>query len=108
MRADVFELLFSFHHADGMVRFIDRDTVLINNYADLDPELRKRLLERLKWEGYHVEELHYNKPRCSKNSWAYLNFLQVAGHIFVSGILTTDSPLKCLFLNRRPSACGGL
>lgn len=80
---DRFEI---FGHADGMVRFIDRDTVLINNYADFDPELRKRLLERLKWGGYHVEELHYEKPRCSKNSWAYLNFLQVAGHIFVPGL----------------------
>ena len=80
---DRFEI---FGHADGMVRFIDRDTVLINNYADFDPELRKRLLERLKWGGYHVEELHYEKPRCSKNSWAYLNFLQVAEHIFVPGL----------------------
>ncbi len=80
---DRFEI---FGHADGMVRFIDRDTVLINNYADFDPELRTRLLERLKWEGYHVEELHYDKPRCSKNSWAYLNFLQVAEHIFVPGL----------------------
>ena len=75
-----------FGHADGMVRFIDRDTVLLNNYIDFDLELRTLLLETLKWEGYHVEELHYDKPRCSKNSWAYLNFLQVAGHIIVPGL----------------------
>lgn len=75
-----------FGHADGMVRFIDRRTVLLNNYVDFDPELRTRLLERLKWEGYRVEELHYDKPRCSKNSWAYLNFLQVKNRIFVPGL----------------------
>ena len=75
-----------FGHADGMVRFIDRRTVLLNNYVDFDPDLRKRLQEALKWHGFSVEELHYDKPRCSRYSWAYLNFLQVAGRIFVPGL----------------------
>ncbi len=75
-----------FGHADGMVRFIDQDTVLMNNYIDCDWSLRNALLETLKREGYRVEELHYDKPRCNKNSWAYLNFLQIAGHIFVPGL----------------------
>lgn len=75
-----------FGHADGMVRFIDRDTVLMNNYIDCDWSLRNALQETLKREGYRVEELHYDKPRCNKNSWAYLNFLQVARHIFVPGL----------------------
>ena len=75
-----------FGHADGMVRFIDRDTVLLNNYVDFDKDLRKRLIERLEWEGFHHEELHYDRPRCSKYSWAYLNFLQVKNRIFVPGL----------------------
>ena len=75
-----------FGHADGMVRFIDSETMLINNYIDCDWSLRNALLETLKREGYRVEELHYDKPRCNKNSWAYLNFLQVARHIFVPGL----------------------
>ena len=75
-----------FGHADGMVRFIDRRTVLLNNYVDFDHDLRKRLLEALKWHGFAVKELHYDKPRCSRYSWAYLNFLQVAGRIFVPGL----------------------
>lgn len=75
-----------FGHADGMVRFIDRNTVLLNNYADFDPALRKRLQKVLRGHGFSVEELHYDKPRCSKYSWAYLNFLQVAGSIFVPGL----------------------
>ena len=75
-----------FGHADGMVRFIDRRTVLLNNYVDFDPDLRKRLLEALKWQGFAVEELHYDMPRPSRYSWAYLNCLQVAGRIFVPGL----------------------
>ena len=75
-----------FGHADGMVRFIDRRTVLMNNYVDFDPDLRKRLLDALKWQGFAVEELHYDMPRPSRYSWAYLNFLQVAGRIFVPGL----------------------
>ena len=75
-----------FGHADGMVRFIDRRTVLLNNYVDFDPDLRKRLLDALKWQGFSVEELHYDMPRPSRYSWAYLNFLQVAGRIFVPAL----------------------
>ena len=75
-----------FGHADGMVRFIDRRTVLLNNYVDFDPDLRKRLLDALKWQGFSVEELHYDMPRPSRYSWAYLNFLQVKNRIFVPGL----------------------
>lgn len=73
-------------HADGMVRFIEGSTVLLNNYIDFDKDLRKRLLEKLRWHGLAVEELHYDIPRGSKLSWAYLNFLQVDGRIFVPGL----------------------
>lgn len=75
-----------FGHADGMVRFINRDTVLLNNYIDFDKELRRRLTERLRWHGFSIEELHYDRPRCTKYTWAYLNYLQVDGRIFVPGI----------------------
>lgn len=75
-----------FGHADGMVRFIDRDTVLLNNYADIDRDLRRRLLESLRWDGFSVEELHYDLPRPSKQSWAYLNYLRVKNCIFVPGL----------------------
>ena len=74
-----------FGHADGMVRFIDRRTVLLNNYIDFDRSLRERILRSLDGH-FEVKELQYDTPRCSKYSWAYLNFLQVAGHIFVPGL----------------------
>lgn len=74
-----------FGHADGMVRFIDRRTVLLNNYSDFDRSLRKRIIRALDGH-FEVKELQYDTPRCSKYSWAYLNFLQVAGRIFVPGL----------------------
>ena len=71
-------------HADGMVRFIEGDRVLLNNYVDFDPDLRKRLLSVLN-PHFEVEELRYGS-RCSKDSWAYLNFLQTKGCILVPGL----------------------
>jgi hypothetical protein len=75
-----------FGHADGMVRAIGHRHVLLNNYIDFDKNLRKEILERVTKEGFEVEELHYDMPRPSRYSWAYLNFLQVKNRIFVPGL----------------------
>ena len=75
-----------FGHADGMVRAIGYKHVLLNNYLDYDKNLRMEILERLTKEGFEVEELHYDMPRPSRYSWAYLNFLQVKNRIFVPGL----------------------
>lgn len=71
-----------FGHADGMVRYISGERILLNNYIDTDPYLRKRLLDALT-PHFQVEELHYNGPRISKFAWAFLNYLQVKDCIFV-------------------------
>ena len=75
-----------FGHADGMVRPIDGNDILLNNYVDFDKSLREQLLAKLQDHGFHVEELHYDLPRPSKQSWAYLNFLQVKNLIFVPAL----------------------
>ncbi len=72
-------------HADGMVRWIDGNRVLLNNYADFDPSLRKELRKALS-EHFTVEELSYGSNAHSKLSWAYINFLQVKNCIFVPGL----------------------
>ena len=69
-------------HADGMVRWIDGDRVLLNNYADFDPALRKRLLAALT-PHFQVEELIYRCQRPSKFAWAFLNYLQIKDCIFI-------------------------
>ena len=71
-------------HADGMVRWIKGNRVLLNNYVQTDPCLRKRVLEALS-SHFIVEELEYNVPRLSKLSWAYLNFLRVKNCIYSYG-----------------------
>lgn len=74
-----------FGHADGMVRAIGDEYLLLNNYIEIDKSLRKRILSALEWRFY-VEELHYDRPRPSPLSWAYLNFLHVNSCIFVPGL----------------------
>lgn len=82
-----------FGHADGMVRSIDGNDILLNNYVDFDKSLRERLLAKLHDYGFHVEELHYDLPRPSKQSWASLNFLQVKNLIFVPALGLPEDPL---------------
>ena len=75
-----------FGHADGMVRYIGDNYGLMNNYINLDKDLRQKVKRALEVEGFFVEELHYDMPRPSIKSWAYLNFLQVKACIFVPGL----------------------
>lgn len=81
-----------FGHADGMVQFISEDCVLLNNYADWDTGLLKRLLQALE-PYFYVETLHYDTPRLGKLSWAYLNFLRVKNCIFVPGLHAQEDPI---------------
>ncbi len=74
-----------FGHADGMVRAIGDYYILMNNYCDFDKDLQKRLKDALS-SRFGIAELHYDVPRPSRLSWAYLNFLQVNNCIFVPGL----------------------
>ncbi|NEW85397.1 MAG: agmatine deiminase family protein [Mariniphaga sp.] len=59
-------------HTDGMLRFIDDETVLINE-IEKTPTLEKRLKDHgLKWEYLHFD---VKKPDEEIN-WGYINFLQ--------------------------------
>ena len=79
-------------HADGMVRYIEGNRVLLNNYVDFDQYLRKRLLDALT-PHFEVEELHYDTPRPNKYSWSYINFLQTEKCIFVPGLRIKEDNL---------------
>jgi len=67
-------------HADGMVRYIGKGRVLINNYCDFDKTLRKKLLASLT-PHLDIIELHYGAY--TDKSWAYINFLHVGQHILI-------------------------
>ena len=69
-------------HADGMVRFVSDNHVLINQYKDIDLELRQKLIDALSPYFSKISELEYGKAS-SQNSWAHINYLQVDNFIFV-------------------------
>ena len=80
-----------FGHADGMVRYIVGDSILLNNYADFDPYLRKQLLKAL-GPHFSIAELHYGTALNKRFSWAYINLLQTENCIFIPGLgLPEDS-----------------
>lgn len=82
-------------HADGMVRYVSDNHVLLNQYKDIDPELRERLLKALSLHFSKISELEYGKSS-SSNSWAHINYLQVDKCIFVPqlGILSDKLALE--------------
>lgn len=69
-------------HADGMVRYVGDDTVLITNYCDFDPSFRTKLFKALS-PFFDIKELHYDVDKPNKNNWAYINFLHVDKYIFM-------------------------
>ena len=75
-----------FGHADGMVRFIDNDTVLINNYSKEKTSLKRTIRMSLYNAGLEYIEVPYN-PYANKKALdakgIYINYLQMNGFIVV-------------------------
>jgi agmatine deiminase len=75
-------------HADGMVRFLDENTVLVNDYSDADPEFGDRLNQVLRRHRLQIESL----PYCPESPTGiaipsavgnFINFLRTARIIIV-------------------------
>jgi len=67
-------------HADGMVRFIDDKTVLINKYSEVDIDIQLNLKMALHNAGLDWIEIPYNPYHNKNNIQAngmYINFLQM-------------------------------
>lgn len=67
-------------HADGMVRFIDNDTVLINDYLKENAEFQRCFRMSLHNAGLNWIELPYNtvdNPKSISAKGLYLNYLQM-------------------------------
>ena len=67
-------------HADGMVRFLNNDTVLINDYSKEDLKFQIRFRMSLHNAGLQYIEIPYNPYDNKKDSNAnglYLNYLQM-------------------------------
>lgn len=72
-------------HADGMVRFIDENTVFVNNYPkDYQPKFQKELIDSLKLENLEVQQLTYHPDYSSDNAFGhYINYLEIANNLFM-------------------------
>ena len=78
--ADIFFLPWDtneiYGHTDGIVRFIDDDSVLMTNYAQFDPAMASRFRRILRAHFTNVHELSFRASKPHKYSWAYINWLQ--------------------------------
>ena len=88
-------------HADGMVRFIDNDTVLINDYSKENAEFQRCFRMSLHNAGLEYIELPYNPPKAPTLISArglYLNYLQMKQGIIVPTFKTKydDQALRVL------------
>lgn len=73
-------------HADGMVRFIDEETVLINKYVNESREFRSGVRQALNNAGLKTIEFPYNPYKNASNDDAfgiYINYLEMKGLIIV-------------------------
>jgi len=62
-------------HADGLVRAVSPDTVVMTNYSQFDPDMAWRIKNCLK-PHFKVKELKYKVRTPYENNWAYINWLQ--------------------------------
>ena len=66
-------------HADGVLKFIDNETVLVGHIYKYDTQLQYRL----KRKGLKIEFLNFKIRRQDKRNWAYINFLQTQNLILL-------------------------
>lgn len=73
-------------HADGMVRFLDDNTVLINDYSREKSAFQRNFRVALDSAGLKCVEIPYN-PYSNKNddqaNGIYMNYLQMEGVIII-------------------------
>lgn len=79
-------------HADGLVRQVEGNTVLLNNLCNHEESSRHRekILEIFRERNIEYIELDYGPDYHGVNDWAYLNFLRVGDIIFMPTIERPD------------------
>lgn len=76
-------------HADGMVRSLGKGRLLMNCYADMDPNLGMAIKKAL-GNRFEILELKYG-DKYRENSWCHLNFLELRNAILVpTASIATD------------------
>lgn len=85
-------------HADGMVRFVDKNTVLINDYSNEYPDFYAAFKEEIELAGFRSIELPY-EPEEDPNEISavglYLNYLEMEQAVIVP-IFNLDTDHKAV------------
>ena len=76
-------------HSDGMIRFIDDETVLIHEIY----EPYKSIQQQLKQHGLKWEYLRFNGPKFNEDMWPYINFLQTKDLILLPKLNVEEDEL---------------
>ena len=81
-------------HSDGMVRWIDENSVLVNDFSNESKSFNDRLVKSLKKYGLNIKFMKYGEGFFSKTrDWgAYLNFIKIKDILIVPiyGIVDDD------------------
>ena len=72
-------------HADGMIRFINKNKVLIHSYFETYPQkFKDQFFNALRENNLEWETMKYEVSRADVNkNWAYINFLQTKELIII-------------------------
>jgi len=75
-------------HSDGLVRFLDDDRVVLNDYSKVDPRYGRRLERALAKHGLAIHRLPYRPAKRSRRTIPpatgnYVNFLRVGNLVIV-------------------------
>ena len=92
-------------HSDGVVRFLDEDLVVVNDYSRVDPAYGKRLCGVLAKEGLRIEKLpHFREDRMVDGIPSavgnYVNFFRVGNLIVVPAYKARQDDRACKSLER--------
>ena len=69
-------------HSDGVVHYLGGNRVLMTNYEQFDADMAKKFRQVLD-EHFEVVSLKYDVEHLDKNSWAYINYLQIGKLVLV-------------------------
>lgn len=69
-------------HSDGVIHYLGGNRVLMTNYEQFDADMAKKFRQVLD-EHFDVVGLKYDVEHLDKNSWAYINYLQIGKLVLV-------------------------
>jgi agmatine/peptidylarginine deiminase len=83
-----------FGHADGMLRFINDETVLVSGFYEIaDEKLKKKIITFLKKANLNIEWLRCSPKKEKDQNIAYINFLQTKDLIIVPRIKAPEDDI---------------